>query len=63
MFMPRHPKPLLSTKAVATMVVQQRQQDQAMNKHLLIVETPATPPEISAPAPGAATELPRPTRP
>lgn len=63
MFMPRHPKPLLSTKAVATMVVQQRQQHKIMDKHLLIVETPATPPEISAPAPAAATALPRPTRP
>ncbi|AQR71615.1 hypothetical protein BZG29_27260 [Janthinobacterium sp. LM6] len=46
MFMPRHPKPLLSTKAVATQVVQQMQGTQAMDKHVLIVDTvkPAAPP-------------------
>lgn len=46
MFFPRHPKPLLSTKAVATMVVQQRQRTPAMDKHVLIVETakPVVPP-------------------
>ena len=39
MFFPRHPKPLLSTKAVATMMVQQRQRTPAMDKHVLIVES------------------------
>lgn len=39
MFFPRHPKPLLSTKAVATQVVQQRQRTPAVDKHVLIVET------------------------
>ena len=49
MFFPRHPKPLLGTKAVATMVVQQRQRTPAMDKHVLIVETakPAAPPPAS----------------
>ena len=39
MFMPRHPKPLLSTRAIATMVVQQRQRTPAMGQHVLIVES------------------------
>ncbi|MGV8868000.1 MAG: hypothetical protein ACOH2S_13820 [Janthinobacterium svalbardensis] len=49
MFMPRHPKPLLSTRAVATQVAQQKQATQAMDKHVLIVETvkPAAPPPAS----------------
>ncbi|WP_219115053.1 hypothetical protein [Janthinobacterium sp. UMAB-56] len=49
MFMPRHPKPLLSTRAVATQVVQQKQETKAMDKHVLIVETrkPAAPPPAS----------------
>lgn len=38
MFFPRHPKPLLSTRAIATMVVQQRQRTPAVDKHVLIVE-------------------------
>lgn len=38
MFSLRHPKPLLSTRAVATMVVQQRQRTPAMDKHVLIVD-------------------------
>lgn len=42
MFFPRHPKPLLGTKAVATLVVQQRQRTPAMDKHVLIVETTKT---------------------
>lgn len=53
MFMPRHPKPLLSTKAVATQVVQQKQTTQPMDKHLLIVDTAkpaAAPPVIKKPA-------------
>lgn len=46
MFMPRHPKPLLSTRAVAMQVVQQGQASKAVDKHVLIVETrkPAPPP-------------------
>jgi len=39
MFTPRHPKPLLSTRAVATQVVQQQQRTKAVDKHVLIVET------------------------
>jgi len=38
MFFPRHPKPLLSTRAIATMVVQLRQRTPAVDKHVLIVE-------------------------
>ncbi|WP_193316914.1 hypothetical protein [Janthinobacterium sp. FT14W] len=49
MFMPRHPQPLLSTRAVATQVAQQQQGTQAMDKHVLVVETarPATPPPVA----------------
>lgn len=49
MFMPRHPKPLLNTKAVATQVAQQKQGTPAMDKHVLIVDTPkpAAPPPAS----------------
>ena len=52
MFMPRHPQPLLSTRAVATQVVQQQQGTQAMDKHVLIVETarPAPAPVANKPA-------------
>lgn len=49
MFMPRHPKPLLSTKAVATQVARQKQGTQPMDKHVLIVETrkPAAAPPVA----------------
>jgi hypothetical protein len=53
MFMPRHPRPLLSTRAVATQVAQQRQGTQAMDKHVLIVDTlkpAAAPPASKKPA-------------
>jgi len=50
MFFPRHPKPLLSTKAVATQVVQQRQRTPAVDKHVLIVETAR---QVPVPAPVA----------
>ena len=48
MFMPRHPKSLLSTRAVAMQVVEQKQGTQAMDKHVLIVDTlkPAAPPPV-----------------
>jgi hypothetical protein len=46
MFMPRHPKPLLSTRAVATQVVQQKQGTQAMDKHVLIVDVPKSAPGV-----------------
>ena len=46
MFMPRHPKPLLSTRAVATQVVQQKQGTQAMDKHVLIVDVPKPAPGV-----------------
>lgn len=47
MFMPRHPKPLLSTRAVATQVAQQKQGTQAMDKHVLIVDVPKPAPGVS----------------
>ncbi|WP_156894639.1 hypothetical protein [Janthinobacterium sp. 1_2014MBL_MicDiv] len=56
MFMPRHPKPLLSTKAVATLVVQHRQQRQAVDKHVLIVETAKAALIAPAPAPKAGSD-------
>ncbi len=46
MFMPRHPKPLLSTRAVATQVAQQKQGTQAMDKHVLIVDVPKPAPDV-----------------
>jgi hypothetical protein len=48
MFTPSHPKPLLSTKAVAVQMVKQEQASIAMDKHLLIVDTlkPAAPPPV-----------------
>lgn len=46
MFMPRHPKPLLSTRAVATQVAQQKQATQAMDKHVLIVDVPKPVPGV-----------------
>jgi hypothetical protein len=57
MFMPRHPKPLLSTRAVATQVVQQKQASKAMDKHVLIVDVPKP-----APAPGAPIMPPMPLK-
>ncbi len=47
MFMPRHPKPLLSTRAVATQVAQQKQGTQAMDKHVLLVDVPKPVPGVS----------------
>ena len=46
MFMPRHPKPLWSTRAVATQVVQQKRGKQAMDKHVLIVDVPQPAPSV-----------------
>ena len=46
MFMPRHPKPLLSTRAVVTQVVQQKRGKQAMDKHVLIVDVPQPAPGV-----------------
>lgn len=46
MFMPRHPKPLLSTRAVATQVAQQKQGTPAMDKHVLIVDVPKPAPGV-----------------
>lgn len=51
MFMPRHPQPLLSTKAVATLVVQQRQQRHAVDKQVLIVETRKPLKSVAVPLP------------
>ncbi|MBY0241752.1 MAG: hypothetical protein K2X55_20810 [Burkholderiaceae bacterium] len=53
MLFPRHPKPVVSQKAVATQVVQQRLQDKAVDKHLLIVEQPASPTPPVPPVPPA----------
>lgn len=47
MFMPRHPQPLLSTRAVATQVAQQKQGTPAMDKHVLIVDVPKPAPGVS----------------
>lgn len=55
MFMPRHPKPLLSTRAVATQVAQQKQGTQAMDKHVLIVD-------VKRPAPGETIMPPVPVK-
>ncbi|WP_426074041.1 hypothetical protein [Janthinobacterium sp. DSP2-3-3] len=55
MFMPRHPKPLLSTRAVATLVVQQTQGTKAMDKHVLIADAPK-------PAPGVPSMPPVPVK-
>lgn len=41
MLFPRHPKPVVPGKAVATQVVQQRRQDKAFDQHVLVVEKPA----------------------
>ena len=46
MFMPRHPKPLWSTRAVATQVAQQKRGKQAMDKHVLIVDVPQPAPGV-----------------
>ena len=48
MFTPRHPKPLLSTRAIAMQVVKQEQASLAVDKHVLIVDTvkPAAPPPV-----------------
>ena len=53
MLMPRHPKPLLNTRAVAMQVIQQKQGTQAMDKHVLIIDAPkpaAPPPPGKQPA-------------
>ena len=47
MFMPRHPKSLLSTRAVAMQVVEQKQGTQAMDKHVLLVDVPKPVPGVS----------------
>jgi hypothetical protein len=49
MFTPRHPKPLLSTRAIATQVVQQQQRSKAVDKHVLIVDTAKPVPAPEAP--------------
>lgn len=41
MLFPRHPQPVVPGKAVATQVVQQRQQANTVDKHVLVVEKPA----------------------
>lgn len=49
MLFPRHPKPVVPQKAVATQVVQQRRLAKAVDKHVLVVEKPA-PSEPALPA-------------
>jgi hypothetical protein len=46
MIFPRHPKPVVPAKAVATQVVQQKQDGKIMDKHVLIIPapTPVAPP-------------------
>ena len=52
MLFPRHPKPVVQQKAVATLVVRQQRDSKAVDKHVLIV--PATAPvatsRLSVPA-------------
>lgn len=50
MIFPRHPKPVVPAKAVATQVVQQKQDGKIMDKHVLII--PASKPPVP-PAPPA----------
>jgi hypothetical protein len=38
MLFPRHPKPVVPQKAVATQVVRQRQQDKTVDRHVLVVD-------------------------
>ncbi len=42
MLVPRHPKPVVSPKAVATQVVKQEQRE-VMNTRLIVVEKPEKP--------------------
>lgn len=49
MLFPRHPKPVVQQKAVATLVVQQRQESKAVDKHVLII-----PANVPVPAPDPA---------
>lgn len=46
MLFPRHPKPVVQQKAVATVVVQQKLENKAMDKHVLIIPAakPVPPP-------------------
>jgi hypothetical protein len=47
MLFPRHPKPVVQQKAVATMVVQHKLESKAMDKHLLIIPAAkAAPPPV-----------------
>lgn len=46
MIFPRHPKPVAPAKAVATQVVQQKQDSKIMDKHVLII--PAAKPTVPA---------------
>lgn len=52
MLFPRHPRPLIPTRAVASLLVQQRQDGAGpVDRHVLIVETA---PSAPAPAPADA---------
>ena len=53
MLFPRHPKPVVSAKAVATQVVKQSQKSKAMDKHVLIIPAPKP---ATAPLPPAREE-------
>lgn len=49
MLFPRHPKPVVSNKAVATQVAQQHQDSKAVNKHRLVIESAPSSPLQSLP--------------
>jgi hypothetical protein len=49
MIFPRHPKPVVPARAVATQVVQQKQDGKIMDKHVLII--PASKPPAPPPPP------------
>ena len=49
MLFPRHPTPVAPSKAVATQVVQQRRQDKAVDRHVLIIDKPVPPAPPAAP--------------
>lgn len=52
MLFPRHPQPVVQQKAVATLVVEQRQKTKAMDKNLLIVPGGPAPVPPPPPQPG-----------
>ena len=56
MLFPRHPQPVAPRKAVATQVVQQRRQDKAVDKHVLVIDKPQPPQPVQPQQPAAAKD-------